>query len=188
MFTGGPILGINFSQVDGDTFFGYHKVGLNAGGQVYVHFTSKFGASMELLYSQKGSRGEVVLESPAWGTYVSKYFMNVNYAEVPLTVHFITRGLDFEAGISYARLINSNEWVLTDQPVTIDPVLNAFNNTDLEYIFGISKKLYRKLYANMRFQYSITSIRPNDRIPLNYGYGNDGQFNNLLNLRMVYSF
>ena len=188
VFNGGLILGMNFTQVDGDTYYGYHKVGLNAGGTVYVHFTQSFGASMEILYSQKGSRGEDVLESPAIGTYVIKYFMNLNYVEVPLTLHLIVHKFDLEAGMSYAYLIKSSEWVLADQPVLIDPVANAFSKTDLEYIFGMSRKLYKKLYVNARFQYSITSIRPAGRIPLGYGYGNEGQFNNLFNLRFIYLF
>ena len=188
VFNGGVILGLNFTQIDGDTYYGYHKVGLNAGAVVYVHFTSRFGASMELLYTQKGSRGEDVTESPAIGTYVTKYFMNVNYVEVPVTLHYIYHRFDVEAGVSYAYLINSSEWVQADQPVLIDPVANAFSKTDLDYIFGISRRLYKKLYANARFQYSITSIRPADRIPLGYGYGNQGQFNNLFSLRFIYLF
>jgi hypothetical protein len=188
VFSGGLILGANFSQIDGDTFYGYQKVGLNAGGVVYVHFTPRFGVSMELLYSQKGSRGELVTGSQTIGTYVEKYFMNVNYVEVPVTAHYLSYNFDFEAGLSYALLINSNEWVETDQPVVIDPVLNRFNTTDLDYIFGVSHKLYKKLYGNIRFQYSITSIRPPERIPINFGYGNEGQFNNLFNFRLMYMF
>ena len=188
VFNGGLILGANFTQVDGDTYYGYHKVGINVGGVVYVHFTHSFGASMELLYSQKGSRGEDIIESPSIGTYVEKYFMNLNYVEVPLTLHYIYHNFDLEAGVSYAYLITSGEWIEADQPVNIDPVLNRFNTTDFEYIFGISHKLYKKLYANIRFQYSILSVRPNDRIPFGYGYGNEGQYNNLFNLRLVYLF
>jgi len=187
-FDGGLILGANFSQVDGDTYYGFHKVGLHTGGVVYIHFNEKFGVSMELLYSQKGSRGEVVTESPYVGEYVSKYFMNVNYVEVPVTFHYKEHGYDFEAGVSYARLVSSKEWVLADQPVVIDPILNAFNTTDLDYIVGVGRKIYKKLYGSVRYQYSITSIRPFDRIPLGYGYGNDGQYNNLFNVRLMYIF
>ena len=188
VFNGGLILGANFSQVDGDTYYGYHKVGLNAGGVVYVHFTKVFGASMEITYSQKGSRGEDVLESPTVGTHVEKYFMNLNYVEVPVTFHALFRGIDFEAGASYARLLKSSEWVLADVPVNIDPVANRFNTSDFEYVFGMGRKLYRGLYANVRFQYSITSVRPNDRIPVGYGYGSLGQFNNLFVGRLMYLF
>ena len=188
VFNGGLIMGLNFTQVDGDTYFGYHKVGLNAGGVVYVHFTPFFGASMELLYSQKGSRGETVTESPSIGTYVTKYFMNVNYVEVPLTLHLVSHKFDLEAGASYALLISSKEWVLSDQPVNVDPVHNKFNSSDIDYVFGLGREIYKRLFANIRFQYSITSIRPPERIPVGYGYGSDGQYNNLFCLRLMYWF
>ena len=189
VFNGGLILGANFTQVDGDSYYGYHKMGLNTGGVVYVHLTHTFGLSMELLYSQKGSRGEDITGyQGANGTFVEKYFMTLNYVEVPVTFHLIYHRFDVEAGVSYAYLIKSSEWVETYQPVVIDPVANRFNTTDLEYVFGISRRLYKRLYVNARFQYSITSIRSQDRIPLGYGYGSAGQFNNLFNLRFMYLF
>lgn len=188
VFEGGVVLGANFTQVDGDTYFGYHKTGINVGGVVYAHFTKTFGASMELLYSQKGSRGESVLESPLIGTYVTKYYMNLNYLEIPLTFHAIIRTIDVEGGVSYALLVKSKEWLLSDKQVVIDQQRSKFNATDLEYIFGIGRKIYKGLHANIRFQYSITSIRPPERIPTNYGYGNIGQFNNLFNFRVMYLF
>ena len=188
VFTGGLVAGLNFTQVDGDTFYGYQKAGINAGGLVYVHFSEVTGLSMELIYSQKGSRGELVTQSAINGTYVQKYFMNLNYAEVPVTFHVISHKFDFEAGISFARLINSSEWVESDQPVTIDPVANRFKTSDVDYVFGLARKLYKRWYANARFQYSITSIRPTDRVPAGFSWGNNGQFNNLLNLRIMYLF
>src|SRR5688500_17244565 len=57
-FYGGPVLGFNFTQVDGDNYAGYNKVGLNIGGIVYTKFGSDFAASMEISYTQKGSRGK----------------------------------------------------------------------------------------------------------------------------------
>jgi len=191
-FKGGLIAGANFTQVDGDTYSGYNKVGLNAGGVVYIHFTQTFGISMELLYSQKGSRGVTDAESVNIGEYIQQYHMNLDYAEVPLLLHYTTvyrkRKLDFEGGGSYARLIKSSEWVLSDQPVVIDPVLNRFNNNDFNYIVGASIQLYKQWYVNGRYQYSITDIRPTDRVPIGYSYGSKGQFNNLCVLRLMYFF
>jgi len=188
IFEGGLVAGCNFTQIDGDSFYGYHKVGLDAGGVVYVHFTPVFGASMEIAYSQKGSRGEQVTQSPSIGTYVAKYFMNVNYVEVPFMLHVKFDELDFEAGVSYDRLISSNEWILSDQQVTIDPVANRFNTSDIDYILGLSHKVYKQFYLDARFLYSITSIRPADRIPVGYGYGAQGQYNNMLSVRVMYLF
>ena len=188
VFDGGLVGGLNFTQIDGDTFYGYHKVGINLGGVVYIHFTKVVGLSMELDYTRKGSRGEVVTQSPTQGEYVEKYFMNVNYMEVPLTFHVISRGFDFEAGASYARLINASEWVETDHPVVIDAVANRFNTSDVDFVLGMSRKIYKSWYVNARFQYSITSIRPPERIPIGFGWGNLGQYNNLFSLRIMYLF
>jgi hypothetical protein len=188
VFEGGLILGAVFSQIDGDTYFGYHKVGVNFGGRVYAHFTPVFGASLEIQYAQKGSRGEAVLESPTIGTYVTKYYMNVNYVELPLTLHAILYTIDIEAGVSYARLVRSKEWILADKPVVIDPEKARFNTDEIGYVFGIGRKVYKGLHANLRFQYSMVSIRPPERIPTNQGYGNIGQFNNLFNFRLIYLF
>jgi hypothetical protein len=192
VFSGGLVAGGNFTQVDGDTFYGYDKVGLNAGGVVYVRFSGNVGASMEIDYTQKGSRAEVISSSVALGTYVQKYFMNLNYVEVPITVHGKTyvksHLLYIEAGLSYAYLIKSSEWVQADPPVIVDPVLNRFNTTDFDYIVGMNLNLYKNLYLNGRYQYSILSIRPTDRVPIGYSYGNKGQFNNMFNLRLMYLF
>ncbi len=187
-FTGALLLGLNFSQVDGDSYSGYHKVGLNAGAQVFIHFTPSVGMSMELIYSRKGSRAVTVTESPSMGTYIWKYYMDVNYVEVPLIFHYTQGKYDYELGASFAYLINSDEYVISDQPTTIDPVANRFNTTDIDFTMGLTRKIYKNLLANIRYQYSLTSIRPTDRIPIGYSYGNQGQFNNLFNLRLVYVF
>lgn len=187
-FEGGLVAGANFTQVDGDTYYGYNKVGLDAGAMVYVHFTEKVGATMELLYAQKGSRGEDIIESQYIGTYVQKYFMNLNYVEVPITFHYIEKGFDVEAGLSFGVLVKSSEWVFSDVPVIIDPVANRFNTFDWEYVFGISRKLYKHYYANARYQYSIVDMRPTSRVPLGFSYSNAGQFNNLFELRILYLF
>jgi hypothetical protein len=186
IFNGGVILGANFTQVDGDSFYGYHKIGLNAGGIVNVHFSNNVGVSIEMLYSQKGSRGVAVYESPAIGTYIEKYNMTLNYVEVPIMLHIFQGRFDYEAGASAAYLVKATEWVQADQPVVIDPVANRFNKSDVDVVVGASRRMYKQLYLNFRFEYSITSIRPADRIPVGYGYGAGGQYNNLVNLRLVY--
>jgi Outer membrane protein beta-barrel domain len=187
VFSGGLIAGANFTQVDGDTYYGYHKLGLNIGGLVYVHFSKVFAASMELIYSQKGSRGETVIDDGN-GTYVEKYFMNLNYVEVPLLLHLVVKGVDVAAGGSYGYLVKSSEWVETDYPIVVSSAANYFNSTDINYIIGLGYKVYKQLYAEGRFQYSLLPIRPTDRVPVGFTYGNAGQFNNMISLRFVYYF
>jgi hypothetical protein len=111
--------------------------------------------------------------------------MDVNYVEVPVLFHAIFGKYDMELGASYNYLISSKEDVVSDQPVIIDPILNRFNTTDIDFVVGFTRKLYDKWLVNVRYEYSLTSIRPPERIPYGYSYGNQGQFNNLFCLRMV---
>jgi len=187
-FTGGLVAGTTLSQVDGDSFYGYNKLGITVGATVYAHFSKNSGASMELLYTQKGSNGQVIYESPYIGTYVQKYYMALNYVEVPITLHTVFRKYDLEAGLSYARIVKTKEWVSSDQPVYIDPVANRFDNDDFNYILGVGRKVHKSLYASFRFQYSMVSIRPTVRVPYGFSWDTKGQFNNLLILRLMYYF
>ena len=186
LFEGRIIAGLNCTQVNGDTYAGYHKAGLNAGGQVYVHFTQWFGISMELLYTQKGVRGGNVKESPAWGTYFDKYYLNLNYAEAALLLHFDNYILDYEAGISYARLIRAKEWAEADVPIVFPPDLCYFNSADINYVAGISLRLHKRWKLNARYQYSIIPIRPQERVVPRYNNGH-GQYNEAASFRISYT-
>jgi len=186
VFYGGLVAGANFTQVDGDSYYGYHKIGLCAGGIVNAHFSKRVGVSIELLYSQKGSRGVSVYQSPAIGTYIEKYNMNLNYVEVPLVLHVFYKRFDMEAGLSYAQLVRASEWVQADRQVVIDEERNRFDKQDLDYIVGLCYHIYKSWYVDARFQYSIFPVRPPERIPYGYRYGNDGQFNNMFSLRFIY--
>jgi hypothetical protein len=191
VFSGGPIIGGNFAQVDGDDCYGYYKIGLNAGGIVNIQLAQKVAVSMELLYTQKGARCTRKMTSPFYGDYFSKYYLSLNYVEMPVTIRYRLshwRRLELEAGGSFAYLLHSSEEVISDIPVWIDPEINRMNKTDVNLIAGLKALVYKRLYANFRFQYSVLSVRPMERIPAGYGYGNQGQFNNVVSLRFMYLF
>lgn len=186
LFQGRLIAGFNFCQVDGDTYAGYHKVGINTGGMVYVHFNPVLGASLEMVYTQKGVRGANVRESYTVGTYFDKYYLNLNYAEMALLFHLDTYRFDYEAGISFSPLLNAAEWAEADVPIVIDPALTYFNSHDIDYVFGLSYRINYRWAVNFRFQYSITSIRPWERTPPRYSNGDLNEYNDLASLRLIY--
>jgi Outer membrane protein beta-barrel domain len=185
LFEGRIVAGTNFCQVYGDTYGGYHKVGLNAGGMVYVHFKPALGASLEMVYTQKGVRSAAVKESYAVGTYFDKYYLNLNYVEMALMLHLDMFFFDYEAGISYAQLLKSAEWAEADVPIYIDPRLAYFNTRDFAYIVGLSRRINEHWCINFHFQYSATTIRPWDRVPPRYSDGSN-EYNALASLRLVY--
>lgn len=187
VFYGGFAGGLNFTQVDGDSYAGYHKVGLNAGGMVYVRFSDRVGLCLELAYSQKGAR---VKESGTniYGVgYLNDYKLKLNYVEVPLMFYFVTNSkVHIKLGASYARLFSSTEEAYANYQVNIDPALYTFRKQDISYTAEIDYMFYKGWFAGFRYTYSIASIRDADKIPVGYGFGAAGQFNNSFSLRLMH--
>jgi len=188
VFFGGFTAGGNFSQVDGDGFTGYHKAGLNFGPVVYASFNGHFGASMELLYTQKGSRERNYTEDAAGVGYVNDYDLKMNYMEVPVLLrYYADNRLHYGVGVSYAQLINAKETAVTYAPVNLDTSAYSFHRNDLDFVADVNYEFYKGWFLNFRFNYSIRSIRDADHIPENYGRGRfSGQYQNYFTLRLTY--
>jgi hypothetical protein len=177
-FNAGIIAGITTTQVHGDTYEGYDKLGLSAGGFVNRAINEKFSLQLELLYTQKGSK-----HNPDPDNFdFSFYEMSLSYAEIPLLLRFHFRPkLIAEAGISYGRLLSSEEedaiGILYDQ--------QPFKKSEYSVHGGFEMTVYRNLKANFRFEHSIISIRFNSIITGYYSYG--GQFNNVIHFMLRYN-
>lgn len=189
-FYAGVLLGGNFTQVDGDSYAGYHKVGLNLGGIVYTHLGEHLAVSLEILFSQKGARGHRSMESGA-GTLINSYRSDLNYAEIPIQInYFDKRRSHFGGGFSYSQMITAKETLETDPPnIPTNPnYVNLeqypFKKSDINFVLGGNLHLWKGLFLNARFQYSLISIRKN--IPP--GYGRAEQFNNMWTVRLMYLF
>ncbi|MFM7153100.1 MAG: hypothetical protein ACKOZV_03105, partial [Bacteroidota bacterium] len=83
-FRAGAVAGLVASQIDGDLSAGYNKVGLQTGIRVTGLLTQKTEASMEFLFSQRGSQSELVP-----GEYdLFPFSLRLNYVEVPVMWHY----------------------------------------------------------------------------------------------------
>jgi len=191
LFYGGLIVGGNFSQVDGDYYAGYRKVGLNAGGIAYAQLKKHLALSLEILYSEKGSKSDGPQPSPAEPKIiVTKYGINSQYAEIPVMVnYFDKRKSHFGVGVSYSRLIASKETLQIDTFVSVQNVdLNSkypFRKDNFDLLAGIELHLVKGLFLNVRFQYSITPIR--SQLPP-AAYARATEYNNMWVLRLMYLF
>lgn len=183
-FYGGLIAGANFCQVDGDYFAGYHKIGINVGGIAYAQLKKHLALSLEILYSQKGSRSTAPREVPN-GDIITNYGINANYAEVPIMInYFDKRRSHFGAGISYGRLVSSSEVLTTSPPNNVDLSKYPFKDNELEAVAGFELHLVKGLFMNVRFQYSLLPMRT-DVMP---NYSRAQQYNNLFVFRLMYLF
>ena len=183
-FTGGFVGGLNFTQVDGDDFAGYHKVGFNFGGIVYAHLFDNISGSMEILYSQKGSKSAGAQQLSS-GMVITTYGIKLNYAEVPIMLnYYLKKKSNFGAGLSYSRLASSSEYITTAPPQAYNLDQYPFKKGDLNFLIGGNIHIIKGLFLNLRFQYSLIPIRTS--IPQTYSKA--PQYNNLYTIRLMYLF
>ncbi len=184
-FNGGILAGGNVSQVDGDTYEGYHKFGYQAGAYVYLRVSPHSSFQMEMEYFQKGSRRA---SNPDSGAGDHSYLLRIHYLEIPVLYQYtFAKRFQAEAGPAIDVLLGSLEE--TDGLPTTNKV--ALRPITLSGILGFSCYLSHHLKAGFRFNYSLLSIRvPADPEPPGYRHilFETGQYNNVLSLTLSWDF
>lgn len=187
VFFGGIVLGMNAAQIDGDTYSGFHKAGLNLGFAAYVKANSKVTFSLELLYSQKGARNVNVYNSPTVGSVPIIYTAKLNYAEIPVMINYaVADRIHLGFGASYSRLLSDKEFMDSYTQSSINSLQNTFRKSDWNYLASVSYQLYNNIFVRARYQYSMMSIRDAQKIPIEFG--TPRQFNNLFALQFTFLF
>jgi hypothetical protein len=178
-FEGGLVAGLCASQVAGDTYSGYDKAGIYAGGYVSLALNNRMDLRLELGYIQKGSRKNEVPEKEDYDSYL----MRLGYVEMPLLFRFHLRSkLVLEAGPAMSFLIHSREKKLNQ--VLEDS--NPFKKQNLSIIAGISYPLTDRISAGLRTNNSLFSIRK-DRVNGDvWRFFDYGQFNDVLVITLGY--
>lgn len=185
LFTGGLVAGSTFSQVDGDKYAGYFKIGFNAGAILHARISKDFTLSMELLFTQKGARSNFRQNSSSDSFTIVNQNINLNYAEIPILINVYDRRKSHVGiGLSYAQLISSDEKIVTSPTRPYDQNQFPFKKRDVNFIASANLHLVKGLYGNLRFQYSVLPIREN----VDYEFARSQQYNNMWVLRVMYLF
>ena len=181
-FNGGIMAGVAGTQVAGDTFYGFHKAGIFAGGFVNLQFTEHSVMQMELEYFQKCSR-----ENPDSANNYTQYLFRVNYIELPVLYQYIaSKRFKIEVGPSAAFLVGwyeeRDEYEIKggNRPARVTLQINA----------GLYVNLTEHLMVNLRTNNSLLNIRSDNATGdvLRIFPGNYGQFNDCLVLSLYYQF
>lgn len=185
-FKAGVIVGLNASQLDGDSYYGYNKLGLVAGLSGVILLTEKVDLNLELLYSQRGSASSLVPDNINY-----PFKIKTDFIEIPLLINYKdwldSEGeyykLHFHGGFSYGRLINTE----VDDGTTNSNLVQAsedFNKNDWSYMLGVTFYTGQHLAFTFRWSRSFgllylqTSV--NSPVP--------SLQNHLLSFRTLYMF
>jgi hypothetical protein len=178
-FDAGLIAGFNASQVEGDTFKGYHQAGILAGLFVQTDVAPAILAGIEIKYSQKGSRRKFDPKQPD----VDKYGMRLGYIDLPLFMGFRTNDNSMIiGGIAPGVLIHSKETNSDGEIPEQDR--QEFNRFDLQPFVGFQFDFLERASVDLRFALSV--IPCSDKSETNY-YFHNGLFNNVISLALYYN-
>ena len=180
-FNGGVLLGGNVSQVDGDTWEGYHKFGFQAGGLVALRVSPHSSFQMELEFFQKGSRKNGDSTNSALNTYL----LRLNYIEIPFLYQYTFAKRFFaEIGPAADILFGSKELVNGFD----DPKPVPLRAVTVSGILGIGGYITSHLKADIRIDYSLMSIRNGTANGYRKMLFEVGQYNNVLALTLYWEF
>ncbi len=157
-FKAGLIAGFNISQLDGDQYMGFDKLGAHFGARGVVIVSPRFEISTEILFSQKGSK----FEDPANVSRDKIQKINLNYMEVPIMLNFLgnyskERDLfrsNFGLGISIGRLIGTDIEENQSDMINFSDAVDLFNKSDISALFGYT--YYINHHIGLGFRVSVS--------------------------------
>ncbi len=160
-FRAGIVAGFTAAQLDGDNVAGFHKPGLQGGGRVSVRLKEKHGATIQLLFTQRGSKQ---VDKPDLGIYGFK--ITTNYVDIPLEWHYndwlVEDGdgnayykVSFDAGAYYGRLLNWKASCSIEPCDYFTDRLKAANQSDFGWLVGATLMGTRHLGFSFRYARSF---------------------------------
>ena len=170
--------GVNGSQVDGDSYSGFNKLGFCAGFFINQQIEHNIYWQAELKYGIRGvykglSDNDLTL-------YRSAYHI----VELALSVHYLyDEKILVELGTSPEVLLSTRFW---DENGLMDPATYPENRIfGLSVFAGIGYRFNEKLMAGLRYSNSAIPFRD----PAEWNHPQyRGYFHNVLSLSMAYSF
>ena len=140
--------GLTTSQVYGDGFGGYNKLGFTAGVGTYTAISNRFDFQFELNYSTRGARKRPTSQDP------TIYRIGANYIDIPLLLKTSISFFELEFGICNGVYLFHNE---ADNFGRVPKNLHGwqFNRYELAGNVGINVPINEKWLVNARFHYSL---------------------------------
>lgn len=177
-FNAGVFGGVTMSQVDGDSYGGFNKLGLTAGVFVNRELDYNIHWQLEIKYVSRGAYENFGPDDPRIDKSVYRYI------ELPLSVHYLyNEKIQIEIGISPEILLSFTNF---DEYGQTDPSLYPENRRfGLSAFAGIYYWFVPRTGVGLRYTYSAIPFRD----PQEWNHPRyRGYFHNVLCLTMAYKF
>lgn len=181
-FHGGIIAGIAGTQVAGDTYSGYNKGGVFAGGYVSLDVSKKSALQMELAYFQKGSR-----ENPREKNGYQSYLLRLNYIELPVFYQYKAGRFTIEAGPSAGFLLGYYEEV-NEQVISDEQGYNTPARVTFQVNLGVRFAITQHFGVDFRTNNSLLNIFSQNQTGDVHRIWAYGRYNDALVLSLYYQF
>lgn len=178
-FEGGFFAGMSASQVDGDTYSGFNKIGLTAGAYIGSDINRQWKWKAELRYIQRGAFKKTSVDDPDY------YRLTIHYVEIPFIIqYFVNDPLFLEIGlVPDIYMFHKEEDEYGDIPVEEGPAYHRFG---LNAAAGIGYFITDAIIIGLRYTYSAIPMR--DHASGQTYLLNRGQYNNVLAVSLYYHF
>lgn len=171
-FTGGIILGVCGSQIDGDNQSHYKKPGLIFGAYVTKPISDNGAIKIEMYYIGKGAI--LNIDNPD-GTFFQEFNHSLHYIEIPILYNLeVHPKINVAIGIASSYLF-AHKFTLIKQEV--DKNYYSMKDFDFQPMGQVDFYLTDRISSSLRISYSAISIR-ND----------DVWYNNNLSIALRYTF
>jgi outer membrane protein W len=175
-FEGGIVAGFNASQVDGDTYAGYNKIGIALGVFTRTKFTENLSGELQIRWMQKGASKKVTEND------LSQYSSKLNYIEIPVLLQFHqSPKLSWHVGPGFNYLFH---YSVEDENGPLNSHAISFRNFELAGMAGFEYQIIEKLGISVTFSYSLIPIADHPNDPVHFRQ--PGLYNNLVTLLLSY--
>jgi hypothetical protein len=196
-FEGGVLAGMDFSQVDGDYYSGYNKLGFLAGAYVKLPVGENLALRLEMEYIQKGSVNHYN-PNAVTGTNNTDYSQKTAYIEMPLVLEYnletalakvnmpeyLTK-VRVYGGLGAGVLVFHEEFI---NDMNAEGLTPGFSSLELSFLAGLQYVISPRWRADFRWDIGITSIRTGEAPGYTKRFASTtyGQYNNLLAVGLFY--
>lgn len=149
-FKAAAILGVNASQIDGDSLYGFDKLGLTVGARLSYINNTKFDLALEMLYSQRGASSSIFKSN-------DPKKIKLNFLEIPVIISlrdwYIEKESYYkvraETGLSYSYLFGVN---------TPGFDATALGKSDISWLIGAGINFTKRIGFSIRYTSSFLDI------------------------------